>query len=82
VGKYVIDYNYYAEKQLRKPQERIMELVTDDDLRHPRSVSAPMTDAGIVRYLKRTNTSSSSTASTCVPRKKAKVQDIRKFFFD
>ena len=82
VGKYVIDYNYYAEKQLRKPLERIMELVTDDDLWHPRSVSAPMTDAGIVRYLKRTNTSSSSTASTCVPRKKAKIQDIRKFFFE
>ena len=91
VDKYVVDYNYYAEKQLRKPLERIMELVTSDDLWRPRAVTAPLTDAGIVRYLKRSvepvsvsrkriklGTSTTSTTSTMGS---TKPQDIRKFFF-
>lgn len=89
VGKYVIDYDYYAEKQLRKPLERIMELVTDEDLWRPRMVTAPLTDAGIVRYLKRKPSGNPTGNPTGNVRKVSKVrrkgstnpQDIRKFFF-
>lgn len=85
VCDYVIDYNYYAEKQLRKPLERIMDLVTGDDLWHQRVVSAPLTDAGIVKYLKRKKSDVVSkskrvkgVSGVCVG---MKAQDIRKFFF-
>jgi hypothetical protein len=53
VDKYVVDYHYYADKQLRKPLQRIMELVTDDNLFKERVVTAPMTNAGIVRFFQR-----------------------------
>jgi DNA polymerase elongation subunit (family B) len=53
VDKYVLDYHYYADRQLRKPLERIMELVTDDRLFKERRVTAPMTNAGIVRFFTR-----------------------------
>jgi len=53
VGKYVVDYRYYAEKQLSKPLQRIMELVTDENLFRERQVTAPMTEAGIVRFFQR-----------------------------
>jgi len=53
VGEYVVDYHYYADRQLRKPLTRIMELVTNENLFKERRVSAPMTDAGIVRFFTR-----------------------------
>lgn len=53
VEKYVVDYRYYAEKQLSKPLQRIMELVTDENLFRERQVTAPMTEAGIVRFFQR-----------------------------
>lgn len=54
VDNFVIDYNYYADKQLRKPLDRIMDLVCDvNQLFEKHAVSAPLNDAGIVKYLQR-----------------------------
>ena len=84
VDKYVIDYNYYANKQLRKPLERIMELVTDTNIFHERRVTAPLTNVGIIRFLKRKHTIGTKKITTKpivqTSIKKAKIVDIRKFF--
>lgn len=82
VDKYVIDYNYYANKQLRKPLERIMELVTDTNIFHERRVTAPLTNVGIIKFLKRKHVVKSTYTTTIATTslKKAKLVDIRKFF--
>lgn len=86
VDKYVIDYNYYAEKQLRKPLERILELATDtDDIFQQRHVSAATNNSGIVQYLsvgKRRGSGSGSGEKVYTKTKKRKITDtdIRNFF--
>jgi len=49
--KYPLDYSYYAEKQLWKPIQRIMDLVVGRNVFRRRAITAPAQSGSILRYI-------------------------------
>ena len=52
LSKYPLDYKYYAEKQLWKPIQRIMDLVVGRDVFKKRAITAPIRAGSMLKYVK------------------------------
>tara|TARA_B100000683_G_scaffold203102_1_gene196520 strand:- start:6 stop:542 length:537 start_codon:yes stop_codon:yes gene_type:complete len=50
--EYPIDYTYYAEKQLHKPIQRIMDLVVGREVFRRRAITAPIQRGTLLKYVK------------------------------
>lgn len=52
LAEYPLDFTYYAEKQLWKPIQRIMDLVVGRDVFRRRAITAPIQQGTMLKYVK------------------------------
>ena len=67
IGMYRLDYRYYAEKQLKEPIQRVLDVVVGRKVFRSRAVTAPIKSGSLIKYLK-----------VGERRKKRKVEEIKK----
>jgi hypothetical protein len=77
---YPLDYDFYAEKQLRNPIQRIMDLVVKRKVFLRRAITAPVRSGSLVKYLKVGSRRARREVRARPKKVKLSDADIRSFF--
>jgi DNA polymerase elongation subunit (family B) len=81
LSKYPLDYTYYAEKQLWKPIQRIMDLVVGRNVFRKRAITASVRAGSMLKYVKVMDRRKKRKLDDSLPLfKQITASDIRSFF--